>query len=57
MSRVGRAKDSEWESGVPRSARNDISWFLGVRRLTNMSDCSENPCAEGTLECGGLTPP
>jgi hypothetical protein len=19
--------------------------------------CSENPCAEGTLECGGLTPP
>jgi hypothetical protein len=30
------------QSKIPRSARNDISWFLGVRRLTNMSDCFEN---------------
>ena len=22
-----------------------------------MSDCHEDDCAEGTLECGGLTPP
>jgi len=28
------------QSEIPRSARNDISWFLGFRRLTNISDCS-----------------
>ena len=27
------------QSEIPRSARNDISWVPGVRRLTNMSDC------------------
>jgi hypothetical protein len=30
------------QNKIPRSARNDISWFLGVRRLPNMSDCFEN---------------
>jgi hypothetical protein len=28
-----------------------ISWFLGVRQSTGMSDCHENARAEGTLEC------
>jgi len=27
------------QNKIPRFARNDISWFLGVRRLMNMSDC------------------
>jgi hypothetical protein len=34
-----------------------FSCFLGARQPTGMSDCSENGCAEGALECGGLTPP
>ena len=43
------------QSKIPRFARNDISWFLGA--AGGMEDCHENGCAEGTLECGGLTPP
>jgi hypothetical protein len=38
-------------------ALQGVSWFLGARQPTGMSDCSENACAAGTLECGGLTPP
>ena len=34
-----------------------FSRLLDARQRTGMSDCLENACAEGTLECGGLTPP
>jgi len=30
-------------------------WFLGARQPTSMSDCFENACAEGTLECGSVS--
>jgi len=39
------------QNKIPRFARKDIS-FLGAREQTGMSDCSENPCAEGALDCG-----
>jgi hypothetical protein len=43
---------------IPRFARNDkvFSWFLGARQPTGMSDCHENACAVGALECGSLLP-
>jgi len=40
---------------IPRFGRNGIPCFLGA--ACGMTDCFENRCAEGTLECGGLTPP
>ena len=30
------------QNNIPRSARNDISWFPRVRQPTNMSNCFEN---------------
>ena len=41
----------------PYQGGESFSWFLRARQRTGMNDCSENACAEGTLECGGLTPP
>jgi len=32
---------------------NPFSSFLDARQQTGMSDCFENLCAEGSLECGG----
>jgi hypothetical protein len=32
-----------------------FSWFQGARQLTGMRDYFENPCAEGTLECGSAS--
>jgi len=52
--RTSVIRDQE-RRGIAIEARNHISCFVGT--AGKLRDRLDDPCAEGTLDCGGLTPP
>jgi len=53
---MGRAAAATLERGSQRILRHPREFKIR-KQTKGLIRCFENDCAEGTLECGGLTPP